>query len=127
MALTPKQKAFCDEYLANGYNGTQAALKVGYSKKTAYSIAGENLKKPEIRAYIAEAKKKLYTDRVASAQEILEILSGFVRDDELPPNTRMKAAQMLGDHWALYTGEPEKNEKSALDKLCETINKAVEK
>ena len=125
MALTPKQKAFCDEYLANGYNGTQAALKVGYSKKTAYSIAGENLKKPEIKSYLAEAKKKLYTSRVASAQEILEILSGFIRDDELPPNTRMKAAQMLGDHWALFTGVPEKDEKSALDKLCDTISEAV--
>lgn len=31
--LTPKQRIFCNEYLSNGYNGTQAAVKAGYKKK----------------------------------------------------------------------------------------------
>nr|DAW66804.1 MAG TPA: Terminase small subunit [Caudoviricetes sp.] len=125
MALTPKQKAFCDEYLANGYNGTQAALKVGYSKKTAYSIAGENLKKPEIKAYIAEAKKKLYTNRIATAKELLETLTSIIRDEEVTTNNRLKAIQLMGDHLAIFEGVPEKDEKSALDKLCDTISEAV--
>lgn len=125
MALTPKQKAFCDEYLANGYNGTQAALKVGYSKKTAYSIAGENLKKPAIKAYIAEAKKKLYTNRIATAKELLETLTSIIRDEEVTTNNRLKAIQLMGDHLAIFEGVPEKDEKSALDKLCDTISEAV--
>lgn len=125
MALTPKQKAFCDEYLANGYNGTQAALKVGYSKKTAYSIAGENLKKPEIKAYIAEAKQKLYTNRIATAKELLETLTSIIRDEEVTTNNRLKAIQLMGDHLAIFEGIPEKDEKSALDKLCDTISEAV--
>lgn len=125
MALTPKQKAFCDEYLANGYNGTQAALKVGYSKKTAYSIAGENLKKPEIKAYIAEAKNKLYTSRIATAKELLETLTSIIRDEEVTTNNRLKAIQLMGDHLAIFEGVPEKDEKSALDKLCDTISEAV--
>lgn len=125
MALTPKQKAFCDEYLANGYNGTQAALKVGYSKKTAYSIAGENLKKPEIKAYIAEAKQKLYTNRIATAKELLETLTSIIRDEEVTTNNRLKAIQLMGDHLAIFEGVPEKDEKSALDKLCDTISEAV--
>ena len=125
MALTPKQKAFCDEYLANGYNGTQAALKVGYSKKTAYSIAGENLKKPEIKAYIAEAKKKVYTNRIATAKELLETLTSIIRDEEVTTNNRLKAIQLMGDHLAIFEGVPEKDEKSALDKLCDTISEAV--
>ena len=125
MALTPKQKAFCDEYLANGYNGTQAALKVGYSKKTAYSIAGENLKKPEIKAYIAEAKKKLYTNRIATAKELLETLTSIIRDEEVTTNNRLKAIQLMGDHLAIFEGVPEKDEKSALDKLCDTLSEAV--
>lgn len=124
-SLTPKQKAFCDEYLANGYNGTQAALKVGYSKKTAYSIAGENLKKPEIKAYIAEAKKKLYTNRIATAKELLETLTSIIRDEEVTTNNRLKAIQLMGDHLAIFEGVPEKDEKSALDKLCDTISEAV--
>jgi hypothetical protein len=53
LTLTQKQKLFAEEYIISG-NATQAAIKAGYSKKTAYSIGDENLKKPEIRAYISE-------------------------------------------------------------------------
>jgi phage terminase small subunit len=49
--LTEKQKAFCRYYVFD-WNGTQSAIKAGYSEKTAYSIASENLRKPEIQAYI---------------------------------------------------------------------------
>ena len=55
--LTPKQEKFCREYYLL-CNGTQAALNAGYSKDTAYSIACENLKKPEIKNYIAELRKE---------------------------------------------------------------------
>lgn len=57
MALTEKQKRFADEYLID-LNATQAALRAGYSKKTAYSIGQENLKKPEIQTYIQERQKE---------------------------------------------------------------------
>ena len=43
--LTLKQKRFCDEFIISG-NATQAAVKAGYSKKTAGAMATENLKKP---------------------------------------------------------------------------------
>lgn len=46
--LTVKQKKFV-KAVASGKSATQAAIKAGYSKKTAYSIANENLKKPEIK------------------------------------------------------------------------------
>ena len=46
--MTEKQKRFCDEYLTD-LNATQAAVRAGYSKKTAYSIGEENLRKPEIK------------------------------------------------------------------------------
>lgn len=49
--MTPKQKAFIDEYLID-FNATQAAIRAGYSEKTAYSIGHENLKKPEIESEI---------------------------------------------------------------------------
>jgi len=54
-ALTAKQQAFVSEYLANGFNATRAAITAGYSKKTAYSMGSENLRKPEIAAVIEEA------------------------------------------------------------------------
>ena len=49
--LTPKQLRFVEEYLA-GSNGAQAAIRAGYSAKTARAIASENLKKPAIRAVL---------------------------------------------------------------------------
>ena len=49
--LTAKQQRFCDEYLTD-LNATQAAIRAGYSQKTAGVIASENLKKPNIQEYI---------------------------------------------------------------------------
>ena len=54
--MTAKQKRFCDEYLTD-LNATQAAIRSGYSEKTAYSIGNENLKKPEIQEYIQKRLK----------------------------------------------------------------------
>jgi phage terminase small subunit len=51
MALTAKQELFAKEYIVD-LNATQAAIRAGYSPKTAYSIGEENLKKPEIAAYV---------------------------------------------------------------------------
>ena len=49
--MTKKQKLFCEEYMID-LNGTQAAIRAGYSPDTAYSIASELLKNPEVRARI---------------------------------------------------------------------------
>lgn len=56
--LKPKQLRFIEEYLID-LNATQAAIRAGYSKKTAYSIADENLKKPEIQAEIKRRQEEL--------------------------------------------------------------------
>ena len=55
MALTDKQRRFVDEYLVD-LNATQAAIRAGYSEKTAYSIGNENLSKPEIAEAIQAAQ-----------------------------------------------------------------------
>lgn len=57
--LTPKEERFCYEYLANGMNASKAALLAGYSKKSAYSIGQQNLKKLEIQTRISEMKENL--------------------------------------------------------------------
>ena len=54
-ALSPKQRRFVDEYLIV-LNGNTAAIRAGYSRRSAYSIAHENLIKPEVRAAIAAAQ-----------------------------------------------------------------------
>jgi len=57
MALTAKQQRFVDEYLID-LNATQAAIRAGYSEKTARQVASENLSKPDVAEAIAEAQKR---------------------------------------------------------------------
>ncbi|MEA5003845.1 MAG: terminase small subunit [Christensenella sp.] len=123
--LTQKQKAFCEEYLID-LNATQAAIRAGYSAKTAGVIGDENLKKPYLRDYINGQLKDMSSDRVATAQEVLEYLTGVMRgvrceeristDDEgreiikrqkprLYDQTR--AAEMLAKYHKLLTDKQE--------------------
>ena len=74
--LNDRQNAFISEYL-QCWNATQAALKAGYSAKTAYSIGSENLKKPEIRAAIEQR----LTEMAMSANEALARLAEQARAD----------------------------------------------
>ena len=55
MALTGKQQRFVAEYLVD-LNATQAAIRAGYSAKTAFQMGAENLRKPKIAALVAEAQ-----------------------------------------------------------------------
>ena len=58
MALNERQSRFVNEYLVD-LNATQAAIRSGYSKKTAYSIGERLLRHVEVRAAIQELQSKL--------------------------------------------------------------------
>lgn len=79
--MTAKQMRFCDEYLID-LNATQAAIRAGYSEKTATVIGSENLTKPYIREYIdkrlAEKEEKL----VAKQDEVMKYLTAVMRREE---------------------------------------------
>jgi phage terminase small subunit len=70
-ALTPKQQAFVKEYLCD-LNATQAAIRAGYSVKTAKSVGAENLTKPDIDAAIQEALQKRAERTEISQDRVLE-------------------------------------------------------
>lgn len=76
--LTQKQRIFCERYILH-WNATQAAKEAGYSEDTAGAIGHENLKKPEIQAYIAEIQKDLEkvagVSRLRIIQEHLNIVN----------------------------------------------------
>ena len=76
--LNVRQQKFADEYIATG-NATQAAIKAGYSEKTAGRIAGQNLKKLEIKAYIDARMIEMQEHNIMSAREALSILSDIAR------------------------------------------------
>jgi phage terminase small subunit len=79
--LTEKQQRFCDEYLID-LNATQAAIRAGYSEKTARAMGSENLTKPDIKEYIenriAEKKEKLIADQ----DEVMRYLSAVMRREK---------------------------------------------
>ena len=76
--LSPKQERFVQEYLVD-LNATQAAIRAGYSRKTAYSIGEENLKKPDIQDFLAKAKARLLNNSSSRAHFVLEGLERIVR------------------------------------------------
>jgi len=71
MPLTAKQQRFVEEYLVD-MNATQAAIRAGYSAKTAYSIGEENLRKPEIAAAVAKRQAQVAEKLEITQQAVLE-------------------------------------------------------
>ena len=80
MGLTPKQKAFADEFLKCG-NATEAAKKAGYSEQSARQMGTENLSKPSISSYIQERQKQIDDERIADIAEIQRFYSSVLRGE----------------------------------------------
>lgn len=137
MKLTAKQKLFCDEYIIS-LNATQAAIKAGYSKKTARKIAAENLTKPVIQNYISERMKQKESSLIATQDEVLQYLTSVLRGEsrttdivlvgmgdgyqevqevEKKPSEkdRLKAAELLGKRYGLYTDKVSADVDMSLD------------
>lgn len=74
--LTPKQLLFCQEYLIDS-NATQAAIRAGYSKKTAQQTGSENITKPVIADYIAELKENRQIKTEIDAEDLLKQLQAM--------------------------------------------------
>lgn len=122
--LTTKQKKFCEEYLISG-NATDAAIKAGYSTKTARSVGSENLTKPDVKNYIEEKLKEMESRKIADAAEVMRYLTSVMRNEtkeEVPMivsngewsevqmikkdtsiKDRNKAAEMLAKRFGILT------------------------
>lgn len=77
--LTAKQELFVAEYLRD-LNATQAAIRAGYSEKTAQQVGSENLSKPVIQKAISEAKSSRI-DRVKVDSDY--VLNRLVEVDQM--------------------------------------------
>ena len=118
--MNARQKRFCDEYLLD-CNATQAAIRAGYSPKTAKSIGQENLTKPDLKAYIDVQLERLHNEKTADAQEVLEYLTAVMRgqhteqtlqlvgdgvqtitDIDVSARERLKAAELIGKRYGMF-------------------------
>ena len=71
--LNQRQELFCREYIKD-LNGTQAAIRAGYSPKTADRMAYELLKKPEIQAFVLQSKAERVEEVKIDANYVLKRL-----------------------------------------------------
>lgn len=101
--LTPKQKKFC-QYIASGLNATQAALKAGYSKRSAKQIANENLTKPYLQKVVEENaeknQQKFEYTREQHFKELTELEELARKQRNIP--AAIKAAELKGKLCGLY-------------------------
>lgn len=123
--MTIKQQRFADEYIISA-NATQAAIKAGYSKKYANTNASKLLQNTTIKSYIDERLAELHSQKVADQQEVLEYLTSVMRgeeteqtvigvgdlgqeltDIEVSAKDRIKAAELLGKRYRMWTDKVE--------------------
>lgn len=99
--LSAKQRAFVTEYLVDG-NATQAAIRAGYSPKTAQEQGSRLLSKVIVREAVERARAAIDRPTIASATERREVLSSMFRDAALDPQSRLKASDILNKMDGIY-------------------------
>lgn len=127
--LSEKQKIFCEEYLID-LNATQAAIRAGYAEKYAHTNAPKLLNNPKIQEYISERMNARKSKLIADQDEVLEYLTKVLRGEtqseivvvegtgegcssarnfQKAPDEkeRLKAAELLGKRYGLYTEKVE--------------------
>lgn len=123
--MNKKQKKFADEYLID-CNATQAAIRAGYSEKTAKSIGQRMLTYVDIKNYIDEQLSLIHNERIADATEVMMYLTSVLRGEseaavvvvegtgegcseartmtKTPDEReRLKAAELIGKRYGIFT------------------------
>lgn len=124
--LNDRQLRFCQEYVID-FNGLQAAIRAGYSEKSAKEIAAENLTKPNIQAKISELQNKVaeklginaewitqrfkeISDRCVQAEPVLDSRGNPTGEFQFDSAGANKATEMLGKMIGVF--EKDNSQKS---------------
>lgn len=141
--LTTKQRKFCDEYIISG-NATEAAVKAGYSPKTAKQIGNKLLTLVDLRDYIDAELERMHSEKIADADEIMRYLTSVVRGEsesevvvtELigdgcsearcmkkapDEKERLKAAELLGKRYGMFDKGADESTAAALEKVAQLL------
>ncbi len=106
MKLPPKQQLFIKEYLID-LNATQAAIKAGYSKKTARSAGQRLLTKVDISDAIQKGMDKRGEKIDIDAEYVLTKIKDAVErcsaEDTYEANALLRGCELLGKHLELFT------------------------
>ena len=107
--MNQRQRAFCEAYLLSG-NATEAAIKAGYSPKSARSIGQRLLTYVDIREYLAQRNAQIIAENTATLEEIYSFWTVTMRDQASKPADRLKASELLSKALTL---ERARNEERA--------------
>lgn len=109
---------FIAEYLTD-CNATQAAIRAGYSPKTANEAAAKNMRNRFIKDEIDRRLEEMQSEKIADAVEVMVYLTSVMRGESvssvLCPNgkivekhpdesERLKAAELLGKRYRMFSG-----------------------
>ena len=121
--LTQKQRRFVDEYIISG-NATQAAIKAGYSKRSAQQTGAENLLKPVIKAELDKRNAEIQSKKTMDMKEVMERLAAMARGETTEETVtnkgevfetatknsdKLKALELIGKRFGAWTDKKEIN------------------
>lgn len=135
--LPTKRQLFVNYYIQLNGNATQAAIKAGYSPKTAYSIGERLLRNIKVQAALASRTAQLENEQTATTQEVLEYLASVMRGEaveevvvnvgtgkgytnpekvkaQVSAKDRLKAAEMLAKVKGLFITKAELDVQGAI-------------
>lgn len=118
--LTDRQARFCEEYLID-LNATQAAIRAGYSKKTAREQAAQNLSKLNIQEKIAELKAERAKRTEMTQDSVIQELAAVARAEVKGVRAvdKLKAFELLGKHLGMFVERYEVNAAEIEKRIAE--------
>lgn len=118
--LTDRQARFCEEYLID-LNATQAAIRAGYSEKTAREQAAQNLSKLNIQEKIAELKAERSKRTEITQDSVIQELAAVARAEVKGVRTvdKLKALELLGKHLGMFVERYEVNAAEIEKRIAE--------
>lgn len=101
-----RQKLFCEYYLGECKgNAEQAAIKAGYSSKSARTGANKLLQNTQIQRYITQKSSEIATNNIASIQEIQAFWTSIFMNEEETTRDRLKASELLAKAKGLFNND----------------------
>lgn len=119
-AITPKQQRFCEEYVID-LNGTQAAIRAGYSAKTANEQSSQLLAKLHIQDCIKGLQQRRSNTLSIAAEDVVRGLHTIAKDYDAPHAARVSAWNSIGKHLGMFTDKVEHSGEVGIRKIERVI------
>lgn len=121
--LTPKQQRFVEEYLID-LNATQAAIRAGYSEKTAQEQSSRLLSNVMVQEAVQKAKNKL-SERTELTVDM--VVNGLLKEAQdyaegSTQSARVSAWAHLGKHLGMFKDKVEYSGKLEIESLSSLMD-----